>query len=1220
MSTSKVTKSAVALLKHYKWNKFSIITTESSTISKIADSLKKLAISEGMTINHKVVIPDYDRCCKERSACCDLQMLANVIKETKDGTRVYVFLGTSESLQNMLTTMSMFNLLDGTYMVIYIDLDFVVTKSNSFKYMWPADKMWELAHYSDYECQASDVSPLRSLLVVMATPPRGHDAFSRLVRTYNERPPFDITSPGWWPFKKVREAARRRRDVAFGGETRRAGGETRRSHVGVYAAYLYDSVMMYARALNRTISDNPGVPLRQILTNGSDIVMRIRNQTFQSVMGSVIKMDDNGDSEGNFTVLALQSGCGLHIRYENSHQFALSCDDCMAQVGQFFLTNSTLPEFKIDTGKSIQWLGGLPPIDEPHCGFDGTKCYTPDDSRQTVATVLGSVLLAAILVMLYVYRMWKEEQEILGLLWKIAPEALDTGPPPLSDSKQSITSIASFESKCFGQIFTMTGRYDNNTVRVQTLNFSRKADISRRMMKEMRTMWELRHQNVNPFLGAVVEPTCIRIVTEYCTRGSLPDILEGGELTLEYMFIAELIRDLVKGMLYLHNSALLVHGNLKSSNCVVTSRWVLKVTDFGMRDLRAAADLDSQSNYQYYKSQLWKSPEQLRAPQTPCSRADDVYAFGIILHEIMCRDGPFGGVDGPPSFEPKQIVGLVKQVPAPGQEPFRPPLNCLHPPPDMPPESERLVVDCMQQCWQESEASRPGFLEIKKLLQPLRAGLSTNLVNQMMEKMEKYANNLEDLVRERTQLLNEEKQKTEALLYRMLPESVASDLTRGIPVQPETFDSVTIYFSDIVGFTRISAESKPLQVVELLNDLYTVFDRIIRSYDVYKVETIGDAYMVVSGVPKPNGIQHAGEIASMALSLLDAIRQHKIQHRPGEQLKLRIGIHTGQVVAGVVGLTMPRYCLFGDTVNTASRIESTGEPLRIHISDQCQRTLTQLGGYQTVPRGPVHMKGKGLVETHWLVGSDHKRPPPLDQPAQAPLFSRAATVRRHEPSHAAASRLSLASLRTRGSAASREPSRPASRAESPPRRRLAVPRLCQRPASLPAVRESRSLDNFPRALRLPARPVARRRDSRSVADCRELLAREQETGAGGGGESAEPMLSCRLLRSRLEEQLEPAGAERESEGEDGRPEPAELSPPPEPEEHDHGEQERGPERADELTEVAAPPLADAPPAWDCIKDWFRRFFSRHRLEPSIPLNGKLKHNGYSLHSSHDTVV
>ncbi|UYV83725.1 hypothetical protein LAZ67_23002332 [Cordylochernes scorpioides] len=274
--------------------------------------------------------------------------------------------------------------------------------------------------------------------------------------------------------------------------------------------------------------------------------------------------------------------------------------------------------------------------------------------------------------------------------------------------------------------------------------------------------------------------------------------------------------------------------------------------------------------------------------------------------------------------------------------------------------------------------------------------MKNNLVDHMVDMLERYADNLEELVEARTAELHDEQRKTEALLHRM---SVAAQLVRGEPVVPESFDAVTIYFSDIVGFTSMSACSTPMEVVTFLNDLYTVFDDIISSYDVYKVETIGDAYMVVSGLPLRNGERHATEVASMALHLLAAVRRFRIRHRPGDTLRLRIGIHTGPVVAGVVGNKMPRYCLFGDTVNTASRMESNGEALKIHISPEFKQALTNIGGYEIVERGLVEMKGKGKILTYWL---EDKLPDPESKspnvPRRGSIAFRADQLQTEDPS------------------------------------------------------------------------------------------------------------------------------------------------------------------------------------------------------------------------------
>ncbi len=176
--------------------------------------------------------------------------------------------------------------------------------------------------------------------------------------------------------------------------------------------------------------------------------------------------------------------------------------------------------------------------------------------------------------------------------------------------------------------------------------------------------------------------------------------------------------------------------------------------------------------------------------------------------------------------------------PEPGQGFLRPDVATLKET-DLDYKAPDYVLDLMSDCWNECPEQRPDFTQIRNRLKKLKQGKKANIMDQMIEMMDKYTNDLEELVAARTRLLYEEKQKTEDLLHRMLPPSVARQLTNGISVEPETYEMVTIYFSDIVGFTHMCSESTPLQVVAFLNSLYSVFDQVIQDYDVYKVETIG---------------------------------------------------------------------------------------------------------------------------------------------------------------------------------------------------------------------------------------------------------------------------------------------------------------------------------------------------------------------------------------------
>ncbi|XP_037956727.1 soluble guanylate cyclase 88E [Teleopsis dalmanni] len=219
--------------------------------------------------------------------------------------------------------------------------------------------------------------------------------------------------------------------------------------------------------------------------------------------------------------------------------------------------------------------------------------------------------------------------------------------------------------------------------------------------------------------------------------------------------------------------------------------------------------------------------------------------------------------------------------------------------------------------------------------------------------------------------LDEEMRRTDELLYQMIPKQVADRLRRGEnPIDTcEMFDSVSILFSDVVTFTEICSRITPMEVVSMLNAMYSIFDKLTERNTVYKVETIGDAYMVVAGAPEKDA-NHAERVCDMALDMVEAITDLK-DPSTGQHLRIRVGVHSGAVVAGIVGLKMPRYCLFGDTVNTASRMESTSAAMKVHVSESTKDFLGP--SYKLSERGEIEVKGKGAMKTYWLEEHTNRR-------------------------------------------------------------------------------------------------------------------------------------------------------------------------------------------------------------------------------------------------------
>nr|XP_006819997.1 PREDICTED: atrial natriuretic peptide receptor 1-like [Saccoglossus kowalevskii] len=421
----------------------------------------------------------------------------------------------------------------------------------------------------------------------------------------------------------------------------------------------------------------------------------------------------------------------------------------------------------------------------PECGFNGCP-YDP--TILTVSLVIPTVTVAVLVIIICcIYGKKKRERDIANMLWKVKYEDIHIGLPRSfshssgirfgrvaglnsrnkllgKDSRTTVSgmnSFASFAAKQ-NQLFAQIGTYKGTIVAISSLNPNR-FNLTKDVMSDLKS-----------------------------------DIIANEDINIDVMFKISFTTDIIKGMEYLHKSSVRSHGYLKSSNCVVDSRWVVKITDYGV--LNTAFKDDSLSDYQLYTRQLWTAPELLRMANPPAkgTQKGDVYSFAILVQEIVFRSEPYYLNEE----EPQDIIERVTKLENP---PYRPYL-----PHDIDASSAE-VIPLVLKCWSEDPQERPDFTQIRKTAHILNKGRRAHILDNMIEMMEKYTSNLEEIVAERTDELIREKKKTDMLLYKLLPISVAEQLKSGQSVSAETFDSVSLFFSDIVSFTEIAAQSTPMQ-------------------------------------------------------------------------------------------------------------------------------------------------------------------------------------------------------------------------------------------------------------------------------------------------------------------------------------------------------------------------------------------------------------------------
>jgi class 3 adenylate cyclase len=305
-----------------------------------------------------------------------------------------------------------------------------------------------------------------------------------------------------------------------------------------------------------------------------------------------------------------------------------------------------------------------------------------------------------------------------------------------------------------------------------------------------------------------------------------------------------------------------------------------------------------------------------------------MYSVGIILYEIYSRHSPYEGED---------FRDVLRKV-------------CdrrVNKRPVIPDRTPPKFIELMKKLWSPDAAFRPQAKEFDMTLM--------DMATSDAEPVEAGS--------------DKTKRTTSDMLYEIFPRRVADALKNGQKVNPEDHDNVTIVFSDIVHFTDISRELTPLKVSHMLDRLYLAFDRIARKHQVFKVETIGDAYMGVTNLENNMEHTHTRNIAEFAVDMINEANKILIDEETPSKgyIDIRVGFHSGPVVSNVIGSMNPRYGLFGDTVNTANRMESNSKANRILCSERAYKLLVeQAPDMPTRKRGKVAVKGKGEMTVYWV--------------------------------------------------------------------------------------------------------------------------------------------------------------------------------------------------------------------------------------------------------------
>ncbi|KAK5965719.1 Guanylate cyclase, partial [Trichostrongylus colubriformis] len=414
-------------------------------------------------------------------------------------------------------------------------------------------------------------------------------------------------------------------------------------------------------------------------------------------------------------------------------------------------------------------------------------------------------------------------------------------------------------------------------------------------IKRLDQLRNLSNSNLNQFIGISFNQCReLMVVWAYCPRNSLDDIIFEKDRRFGRNFQCSFLKHILKGLQYIHGSSIGFHGALYLSNCVVDANWVVKLTDFGIQEIIWDKMLHKElSCYQEVDvdhlplKYLQYSPEVLRNVLAEGllghgSQKSDIYQLGMIIYQILFHERPFAEKT---NYTPKEMALLICDGLRGGpDQPFYPAIPEQH-------DYSLRLLSVMQQVLSGIRSLLDHYLLISSVAHFRGKG---NVIDQMARIIDDYSENLELMVQQRTKALEASLLRTENLLFHIMPKNIADGLRMGVTIHSQMHPCVSMLVADICKFTELCESTIPVQVIDILQDLYSSFDKIISEYQVFKVENVGDTYLLASGLDEvPN-------------HLCEFVEGYEIKHTSISKLRVKFGIHSGSVASGILGSTAPR--------------------------------------------------------------------------------------------------------------------------------------------------------------------------------------------------------------------------------------------------------------------------------------------------------------------------